>query len=275
MPLIPSEQNPFSQLDKKRTRSPAYPSFGLQEAIAKAQILYESEGRHALLPEAIAEHYGYKAGGSAAGQAISALKQFGLLEEKASDSGRKLHITDLALDILLHEEGDQQRIKAIQEAALNPKIHQEIWQHWSNSLPPKDASLRLYLIKEREGKSFNKDYVDSFIAQLRSTIAFAKLTGNDIIQEKGEGREEYKPELNKEKPVSAIAPPHSDNVTIRDFAIPLISGGLAVVKVPVPMSELDFKQLTGTLTAWKAALVRKEENPPTGQDIADGDIETE
>ena len=56
--------------------------------------------------------------------------------------------------------------------------------------------------------------------------------------------------------MSAEAPPRAENVVVRDFPIPLISGGVAIVKVPVPMSELDFAQLTGTLQRWKTALVR-------------------
>ena len=58
------------------------------------------------------------------------------------------------------------------------------------------------------------------------------------------------------KDMSGVAPPGVENVVVRDFLIPLISGGIAVVKIPVPMSEPDFTQLTATLQAWKAALVR-------------------
>ncbi len=46
-------------------------------------------------------------------------------------------------------------------------------------------------------------------------------------------------------------------VTVRQFLIPLSSGGLAVVNVPVPMSEADFKQITDTLEMWKVALVQE------------------
>ena len=41
----------------------------------------------------------------------------------------------------------------------------------------------------------------------------------------------------------------------RTFLVPLLNGGLATVRVPVPMSEADFAQLTGTLQIWKPALV--------------------
>ncbi len=51
--------------------------------------------------------------------------------------------------------------------------------------------------------------------------------------------------------------------TVRQFLIPLSSGGLAVV--PVPMSAADFKQITDTLEMWKVALVQEpigEEGEP-------------
>ena len=43
---------------------------------------------------------------------------------------------------------------------------------------------------------------------------------------------------------------------IREFAIPLPSGGIAVVKVPFPMSNDDFDQIQETLMAWRKSLVR-------------------
>ena len=42
---------------------------------------------------------------------------------------------------------------------------------------------------------------------------------------------------------------------MRDFPVPLISGGIAMLRVPFPMSEADFGQLSATLKAWKPALV--------------------
>jgi len=52
----------------------------------------------------------------------------------------------------------------------------------------------------------------------------------------------------------------TQQVVIRNFAIPLRAGGIAVVSVPVPMSEEDFDVLMKTLESWKAALVHSNEN---------------
>ena len=54
-----------------------------------------------------------------------------------------------------------------------------------------------------------------------------------------------------------------EGAVAQDFPIPLISGGIAVLRVPFPMSEADFEQLSSTLHAWKSALVRAEQETET------------
>lgn len=46
-----------------------------------------------------------------------------------------------------------------------------------------------------------------------------------------------------------------------DFPVPLPSGGIALLRVPFPMSEDDFTQLNETLKAWKKALVTPSPKP--------------
>lgn len=47
-----------------------------------------------------------------------------------------------------------------------------------------------------------------------------------------------------------------------DFLIPLISGKIAILRVPFPMSEEDFEQLDSTMRIWKKALVKTETPAP-------------
>jgi hypothetical protein len=167
--------------DRKRTRSPAYPFIDLEEAIHYAKLAYSKEEHHAFAPEAAAVHWEYKATSSAVSQIVSALKQFGLLIEEPGNGGRKVRLSPLALDLMVHEdESNPQRRPLLKTAALNPKIHREIWDKYGGRLPS-DPSLRIYLLREREGVPFNKDQVDKFISQLRETIEFAKLTESDKL----------------------------------------------------------------------------------------------
>ena len=160
---------------KKRVRSPAYPAFSLEACIEKANLLYQSEDSHWAPLEAVASHWDYKVNNSSFLQYISAMKQFGLLDEEGSKESRKLRLAELALDIVTYDQNHSKWIQAIENAALRPRIHQELWAKYDRKLPSQDVSIRVYLIREREEGLFNKDHVDGFIKQFRDTISFAKL----------------------------------------------------------------------------------------------------
>lgn len=176
--------------NKKRTRSPAYPFINLEEAIRYAKLAYDEEDRHPFTPEAAASHWDYKATSSAVSQIVSALKQFGLLIEEPGNGIRRVRLSPLALDLMVHEdENDLHRCELLKRAALNPKIHREIWDKYGGKLPS-DTSLKIYLLREREGVPFNKDQVDRFISQLRDTIRFANLAPDDKIPPVGRTSDE-------------------------------------------------------------------------------------
>lgn len=176
---------------KKRTRSPAYPAYGLEDSISKAHLLYKQEDRHPVPVEVAMQHWGYKSTSSGGIQSISSLKQFGLLDEDGGSANREVRLSQLALTILLHENDSEERAEAIRIAALNPKIHREMWDKYSGKLPS-DASIKVYLTLNREQGVFNKDAVDGFIEQFRATIEYAQLTDFDKIQDKPTGDQQPK-----------------------------------------------------------------------------------
>src|SRR5260370_8401464 len=67
---------------RKVHRSPNYPSMGLKEALEKARLIYDAEKRSFGSPEVLRADMGYTASTGPAGRALSALKQYGLLDEK-------------------------------------------------------------------------------------------------------------------------------------------------------------------------------------------------
>ena len=230
---------------RKKHRSPAYPAIGIREAIERTQAVLDEGGKHSMPIDALATAWHYSPSSSAVLQIVSALKQYGLLLDEGSGNDRVVNVSPIGRDIVWLEDG-RERDEAIRIAALKPKMHAELWQHLEQELPPSDAPIKHFLLRTKE---FNPAAVGDFIKQFRDTISFAKLGKTGIIkQEEENGQEDYQ----KGTGMSAVAPPRDDNAVIRDFPIPLISGGVAVVKVPVPMSELDFEQLTNTLQAWKA-----------------------
>ena len=84
-----------------------------------------------------------------------------------------------ALKILLDTRGDSsERDALIKQAALAPKIHQQIWNKWGEGIS--DENLRHALVFDWE-TPFNEKSVDGFIREYRDTIAFAKLTESDKV----------------------------------------------------------------------------------------------
>ena len=63
----------------------------------------------------------------------------------------------------------------------------------------------------------------------------------------------------KMKRFSSREVPNMEEDIIRSFQIPLMGGGIAVVQIPVPMSEGNFAQIIETLHIWEIALVQPDE----------------
>jgi len=165
---------------QKRVRSPKFPFIDLKTAIERADAFYQSEKRNSASIPVAMKAWGYNDKSSGGLQTVSALKEFGLMEDSGSGDGRRVKLTDRALRINLDKREDSQdRSKLIKEAALLPKIHSSLWQQHQGELPS-DNNLRHYLLFDYE-TPFNENTVEDFIAQFRATLAFAKLTASDSI----------------------------------------------------------------------------------------------
>ncbi len=254
---------------KPRTRSPSYPSIGLEEAIRRAGVLHESIHDHAVAPEAIAEMWNSNTKSSAFLQGAATLKQFGLLEDDGKGQKRQVKLTELAKDILVHDEDSPERAEFVKRAALQPKIHLELWTKYGGNLPQSDSPIRFYLLRERTEGVFHPDHVNAFISQLRSTIAYAKLASGDTIPTVGDAIRQDQPPTTwgsppmppkNQPPAPPVPPPQNGGATVATFReLPVIlpsSLSIAVLKVPVPMSESDFKAIVDTINSLKAVLVK-------------------
>jgi hypothetical protein len=202
--LVSDMTGPIEVHKPKRPRSPGYPGISLREAIEKARVLHGKESRSAAPIEAIYDHWGYAPKSGAGNVAISALKKFGLIEDEGSGQKRKARLSDLGLRIVLDERVDSpEREEAIRRAALLPKIHRDIWEHFGGSLPS-DANLRHFLRFER---GFTENAAAELIKELHDTVAFAQLDPSDIVSPS-------EPELVSESGASGsvVAPPEPSTV---------------------------------------------------------------
>jgi hypothetical protein len=172
-------------LGKKRTRSPASPFINLETALKRAKQFFDIQQRNAVSLKVAMKDWGYEGKSSGGLQTAATLISFGLMKDDGMGDRRKLQLTQNALRILLDQRPDSgDKAALIKQAALAPKVHQELWKKWGSS-PPSDAELRHTLTLEWE-PPFNEKTVDAFIKEYRDTIAFAKLTESDkVISEDG------------------------------------------------------------------------------------------
>ena len=167
-----------SQQKTTRMRSPAYPSVNLEAAIDHAKVIYDKEKRSSAPVLVVATHWGTNIKSSKGLRLIAALKQFGLVNEEGEGEDRHVRLSNRALDLIVQTNRlDPAWRKAVAEAALAPRIHKALWEHFASSLPS-DDNLRVYLIRQME---FHDYKVRRFIKEFRATLAFAGLLDSGRI----------------------------------------------------------------------------------------------
>src|SRR4029077_1762221 len=128
--------------DKRKVhRSPSYPVFDLKTATEKTKLVYDSEKRSATTPEVIASHLGYSQANGPGGRAVSALRQFGLIEENAG----KYRVSDLGYTLVHYDRDSAEWKAAAVKAALRPTLFKELSEEFEGNLPS-DATLRNELL---------------------------------------------------------------------------------------------------------------------------------
>jgi hypothetical protein len=235
-----------------RVRSPAYPAFDLKTAIDKARTIYRHEKRAAAPVGVVTKHCGLDISSSSGLRLIAALKQFALAVEQGSGEDRKIQLSELALDILIApSDDDPKRIAAIKRAALSPKLHRKLWEHYNGELPS-DGNIGTYLVREL---TFNDAQVNRFIKEFRSTIAFAQLDVSDIMtpadnamDDMNDDGSEFHP--SPEQPKRRL--PVQAQSGFQQATFPL-NGGDALVQWPEHLSSAEFEDFQD----WLELVIRK------------------
>src|SRR5580658_3915375 len=122
---------------RKVHRSPSYPAFDLVEAITKADAIYKNERRSATTPEVLAAHMGYSAAVGPGGRAVSALRQYGLIEE----NGGKYRLSDIGYTLIHFDHSSDEWKAAVSEASRRPTLFRELLEEYPDGLPS-DGTLR-------------------------------------------------------------------------------------------------------------------------------------
>ncbi len=159
------------------SRSPNYPTTGLGAALAGAQKIWTEEKRSAFPAAVAVRHLGFTSLNGTSRGHLAALKHYGLLQEQ---DGQRFSLTPLAIKILAHPEGSVERLEAVREAALAPKLFKELHNTHREA---SDATISAYLITNR---SFGDDGAKRAIKSFRETIKLAKLDAGGIAEEENQ-----------------------------------------------------------------------------------------
>jgi hypothetical protein len=226
-------------------RSPNFPSITLADALQKARVLYDKDKRALSSLSTILTHLGFgqKLSGNA-GRVISALRQFGLIEE----IGGQYRVSEGAVRIFTLSDGAPERVAAIQASAQKPAVYREVFAHYQEGLPS-DANLKDFLILK---KKFNPDSVDTFIRVFKATIEFAKVGPGGYTEPDADpdGGGQPTMDLDQKKPPPPPKPP-APGVSREVFA--LGSNGVVALEWPDTLDAAALQDVED----WLKLVLRK------------------
>jgi hypothetical protein len=159
---------------KKRHRSPNFPTVGLSEAVERMKRFVTNNGKAPALAASATKLIGFASAHGQAYSVLSALKKFGLLEEK---DGR-VAPTQRAMEIVSLPESDARRLKAIKDAAVAPSIYAELVEQYKDTNLPNDETLGGELVAY---KGFSHTSVKEFLKAFRETLDFADLSDLSVL----------------------------------------------------------------------------------------------
>ncbi|KFG90227.1 hypothetical protein BV98_002037 [Sphingobium herbicidovorans NBRC 16415] len=206
----------------KRFRSPPYPMFDLGKAVERAKEVYSKANAHAAGVQVLAEAWGMKSVDGKVWRTAASLIQYGLMQDSGTGKNRKFQITDAAKRIILDTSPDsQRRQEAIQNAALGPMIHRELWDRYNVASGLSDTVIRTHLTIDREegGEApYSPAAADEVIATYRATIAYAGLEDSTKVSPQQEDKAD-------ENEPGVTPAPRVPNVKVGDF-VQWESGGV-------------------------------------------------
>lgn len=223
----------------------------------------------------VLNHWGYRPKSGLGQRILAALRHYELLEEKGSGDQRVVWLSENGKVLALKAPADPGWIEACREAAVAPTIHAALWEKWKEGGQlPSESTMRW----ELANRGFDRKAIDSFSATFRATLEFANLLGDGVRDAPSGGSDasdprEPEPDAPAEEPESS---PRTDNRPMSstdasttkdwDLNIPLVRGGQAVLRFPIPLSETDFELVKAVVNANLDALKQSITRKPAGME---------
>jgi hypothetical protein len=272
-----------------RTRSPAYPAIGLPEAVSTVRAVYHAIQHHLAPHEVVAQALDMKSGGSTLIGRLSALRKFGLLEQRSvgPDRPKSYRLTRLARDLALLPASSPEWLQAARDAAGRPAIYRELWEKFGPQFASSPAMAN-YLIKQR---GFNLRSVSGMLEDFMATMDYAKISGAvEAPRPRGFGDSEDMGSASPAQPVEAWStrdyaarrPLEFDYSERRAPTNPLVLGtadasirgesaggeyfsitlpGTRELRFACPMSEDEWDLVQSALKVWKSQIVGTASSP--------------
>lgn len=229
--------------DVSRKKSPRAPSLSLDDALARALLIYEKEHRHEISADVAAQDIGYSgANNGAALAALASLRYYGLVERPGE--GKLVVARDVETFKFAPEE--QTRKKLLKKWVATPPVFADLLAKYTGGLPS-EAAIKFELIQRGFTPSSAEDCLTKFI----KSVEFAHYFDGeaDVVaapsQEQtaaetrdiGTWREFATSSDTRNAPASA-----GDRIPIR-----LSAGRRAWLEIPVPFYEADKERIQAQL----------------------------
>src|SRR5262245_50270416 len=98
-------------------RGPSYPIFGLEQAVSKAQQLFQRYGKRSATAEEAVQVWSYGGLNGTSRRALAAVRHYGLID----GSNDSIRLTQDAITILASED-ENERLAALARSAAKPKV---------------------------------------------------------------------------------------------------------------------------------------------------------
>lgn len=219
------------------SRSPRYPRISLGSALDHAKSIYQGAHRSAISSDTAYKLMGFsgKTGSSAA--ALGAIRQFGLVDGLRGD----LKISALALSIF-EPESIFEYAAAVEKAAFNPDIFQEISAQFGGRIPPADEPIRAFLIRNHD---FSSAGANDCIAALRETLLEVERFTEVRVVDRDEAAAENLVRTPEPSVQSQSTPAmDAEELISHDPGIPV-----RVAKLPLSKESEAEIRITGKITA--------------------------
>lgn len=225
----------------KIARSPRAPLISLEDAVKKAKLIYDKEGKHSIPNELVAKHLGYSgANNGAALRTMGAIKSFTLLV--GNNKGDLAASPDI--ETFLFTPDDNTKRQLMRKWLREPKIYAQLLDEYKEHLPS-DAALRYRLIQ----LGFTPQTADDTAKTFKSSVTFARYYESTHREEAPELQDEVQPDsiLPADEPHRRPQiPPASTNFpvssgTLDRIPIRLGGGRRAYLEIPNPLFLADKK----------------------------------